>query len=64
MAREATTPTASLGHDDILKLATSFLSERHLLRLLVGQQFPFIFVDESRDTMPSASMLSPIGIRS
>lgn len=42
-----------LGHDDILKLATSFLSERHLLRLLVGQQFPFIFVDESQDTMPS-----------
>lgn len=39
-----------LGHDDILKISTQFLLERKLFRSLLGQQFPFIFVDESQDT--------------
>lgn len=41
-----------LGHDDILKIATEFLTERPLLRTLLAQQFPFVFVDESQDTTP------------
>ena len=39
-----------LGHDDVLKIATEFISERQLFRTLLAQQFPFIFVDESQDT--------------
>ncbi len=39
-----------LGHDDVLKIATEFLSGRQLFRTLLAQQFPFVFVDESQDT--------------
>jgi DNA helicase-2/ATP-dependent DNA helicase PcrA len=39
-----------LGHDDIIRIATDFLAERPLFRTLLGQQFPFVFVDESQDT--------------
>ena len=45
-------PKGLLGHDDVLKLATEFLTERTLFRTLLAQQFPFVFVDESQDTMP------------
>lgn len=43
-------PKGLLGHDDVLKIATEFLSERQLFRTLLAQQFPFVFVDESQDT--------------
>ncbi len=43
-------PRGVLGHDDILRLSTQFLMERKLFRLLLAQQFPFLFVDESQDT--------------
>lgn len=39
-----------LGHDDVLRIGTQFLAERPLLRSLLAQQFPFLFVDESQDT--------------
>ncbi|MBB1061806.1 UvrD-helicase domain-containing protein [Marilutibacter spongiae] len=39
-----------LGHDDVLRCATDFLDQRPLFRLLLAQQFPFVFVDESQDT--------------
>ncbi len=39
-----------LGHDDILKMGSELILERPLLRSLIAQQFPFIFVDESQDT--------------
>lgn len=42
-----------LGHDDVLRIATQFLSERNLFRTLLAQQFPFVFVDESQDTTAS-----------
>jgi DNA helicase-2/ATP-dependent DNA helicase PcrA len=45
-------PKGILGHDDIIKLASSLLLERPLFRSLVAQQFPFVFVDESQDTFP------------
>lgn len=43
-------PKGMLGHDDVLKIATEFISERPLMRSLLAQQFPFVFVDESQDT--------------
>ena len=42
-----------LGHDDILKIGPSLIEQRLLLRTLIAQQFPFIFVDESQDTNPA-----------
>ena len=45
-------PKGLLGHDDVLKIATEFLTERPLFRALLAQQFPFVFVDESQDTTP------------
>lgn len=43
-------PKGILGHDDIIKMVPALLMERPLLRRLVAQQFPFVFVDESQDT--------------
>lgn len=42
-----------LGHDDIIKMVTHFIIERPLMRSLIAQQYPFLFVDESQDTMES-----------
>lgn len=39
-----------LGHDDIIKMVPQLIAERSLMRSLVAQQFPFLFVDESQDT--------------
>jgi len=40
-----------LGHDDIIKMVPEFINERPLMRSLLAQQFPFLLVDESQDTM-------------
>lgn len=42
-----------LGHDDVLRMTSELLMERPLFRTLLGQQFPFVFVDESQDTTKS-----------
>ncbi|WP_053765161.1 UvrD-helicase domain-containing protein [Leptospirillum ferriphilum] len=39
-----------LGHDDIIKMVPQFILERPLMRRLLIQQYPFLFVDESQDT--------------
>lgn len=39
-----------LGHDDIINMVPQFIKERPLMRRLVAQQYPIIFVDESQDT--------------
>jgi len=44
-------PKGILGHDDVIRIASFLLKERPLFRRLVGLRFPFIFVDESQDTM-------------
>lgn len=44
-------PKGVLGHDDVIKIANFLLIARPLFRRLVGQKFPFIFIDESQDTM-------------
>ena len=41
-----------LGHDDILKVGPALIEERPLLRTLIANRFPFVFVDESQDTNP------------
>jgi len=41
-----------LGHDDILKLAPACIEAHPLLRQLIANRFPYIFVDESQDTNP------------
>jgi DNA helicase-2/ATP-dependent DNA helicase PcrA len=43
-------PKGILGHDDIIRMVPELLSERTLMRTLVRQQYPFLFVDESQDT--------------
>lgn len=40
-----------LGHDDIIKMVPQIIGERPLMRSLLAQQYPFLFVDESQDTM-------------
>ncbi|HEY8130214.1 MAG TPA: UvrD-helicase domain-containing protein [Hyphomicrobium sp.] len=46
-------PKGVLGHDDILKIGPALIEERPLLRTLIANRFPFIFVDESQDTSPT-----------
>ena len=41
-----------LGHDDILKIGPTLIGQSELLRSLIAQRFPYIFVDESQDTNP------------
>lgn len=41
-----------LGHDDILRIVPDLLPLRPLLKTIIAQKFPIIFVDESQDTSP------------
>ncbi len=41
-----------LGHNDILRIGPSFIHEQALMRRIVSQRYPVIFVDESQDTDP------------
>jgi DNA helicase-2/ATP-dependent DNA helicase PcrA len=42
-----------LGHDDIIKMVPALIHDRPLLKTLVAQKYPFVFIDESQDTNPS-----------
>jgi DNA helicase-2/ATP-dependent DNA helicase PcrA len=42
-----------LGHSDILSIGPWLIENRPLLRSLVANRFPYVFVDESQDTDPS-----------
>ncbi|MGC5791481.1 UvrD-helicase domain-containing protein [Herbaspirillum huttiense] len=42
-----------LGHDDIIRLSTELIHSQPLIAKVVGQKFPFVFVDESQDTAPN-----------
>ncbi|MDW3680338.1 UvrD-helicase domain-containing protein [Cupriavidus sp. CV2] len=44
-------PKGILGHDDIIKIANFLLMQRPLFRQLLALSFPFVFIDESQDTM-------------
>ena len=39
-----------LNHEDVISLAGYLLTERPLFRHVLGQRYPFIFVDEAQDT--------------
>jgi DNA helicase II / ATP-dependent DNA helicase PcrA len=41
-----------LGDDDILRVGPALIEQHALMRSIVAQRFPFIFVDESQDTNP------------
>lgn len=41
-----------LGHDDILRIVPELLPVKPLLKTIIAQKFPIIFVDESQDTSP------------
>lgn len=45
-------PKGILGHDDVIKLSTELIRSQTLIARVVGQKFPFVFVDESQDTAP------------
>jgi len=42
-----------LGHNAVIEMATSLLSSKPLLALLTARSYPYFFVDESQDTMPT-----------
>jgi len=42
-----------LGHNAVIELATSLLSSKPLLALITARSYPYFFVDESQDTMPT-----------
>ncbi|MDO9528798.1 MAG: UvrD-helicase domain-containing protein, partial [Syntrophales bacterium] len=39
-----------LSHDDVIYVAAYLLSTNEILRRIVGQKYPYIFVDEAQDT--------------
>ncbi|MCH8079616.1 MAG: ATP-dependent helicase, partial [Proteobacteria bacterium] len=41
-----------LDHDDIIDLGTLMILNLPILRKILGQKYPFIFIDESQDTFP------------
>ncbi len=42
-----------LGHDDVLKIGPAMITDSALMRRLVADRFPYLFVDESQDTDPA-----------
>ena len=45
-------PKGILGHADVIRLSTELIRSQPLIARVVGQKFPFVFVDESQDTAP------------
>lgn len=41
-----------LDHDDIIDIASDLISNNKSLRQIIGQRFPYIFIDEAQDTFP------------
>ncbi len=39
-----------LNHDDVIDLAAYMISENEILRRIIGQKYPYIFIDEAQDT--------------
>ena len=42
-----------LGHADVLAAAPAMIEQSQLLREVIASRFPFVFVDESQDTIPA-----------
>jgi DNA helicase-2/ATP-dependent DNA helicase PcrA len=43
-------PEGKIGHDDVIAISALMISKNELLRRVVGQKYPYIFVDEAQDT--------------
>ncbi len=43
-------PEGKIGHDDVIAISALMIFENELLRRIVGQKYPYIFVDEAQDT--------------
>ena len=43
-------PEGKIGHDDVIAVSALLISENELLRRIIGQKYPYIFVDEAQDT--------------
>lgn len=43
-------PGGKLNHNDVIDIAAYLLSENEILRRIVRQKYPYIFVDEAQDT--------------
>ncbi len=41
-----------LGHDDIIKMVPELILSKPLLRSIIAQSYPVVFIDESQDTLP------------
>ena len=39
-----------LNHNDVIDVAAYLISENEILRRIIGQKYPYIFVDEAQDT--------------
>lgn len=39
-----------LNHDDVIDIGAYLISENEVLRRIIGQKYPYIFVDEAQDT--------------
>jgi DNA helicase II / ATP-dependent DNA helicase PcrA len=42
--------TGELGHDDVIDVAACMILTNERLRRVIGQKYPYIFVDEAQDT--------------
>lgn len=43
----------TLGHDDVLRIGPALITDSAVMRRLVADRFPYLFVDESQDTDPA-----------
>lgn len=43
-------PQGQLNHDDVIDVAAYLISKNEILRRIIGQKYPYIFVDEAQDT--------------
>ena len=41
-----------LGHDDVIEVTSYIISESKIVQKILGQKYPYIFVDEAQDTFP------------
>ena len=41
-----------LGHDDVIEVSSYIIGESKIVRKILGQKYPYIFVDEAQDTFP------------
>lgn len=43
---------SQIGHDDVIDIATKLINSSPLLQNIIGQKYPYTFVDEAQDTFP------------